>query len=202
MADIKEVFSQKRVIWTCIFAGLMVGPLEGFADVWGAVFLKQVYGFEGTFAASLASMMFVGMCFGAPLLSWIADKVGSYLGTIIGAGAVMAACFAALLMWQWPAWILSFSFIAIGIACAYQILAIYKASTYVRIEVAGLTTAVANMIIMTFGYAFHTAIGGIVNALGGPGSTAALVYGTAVIPAALTVGVGGFVWLWHRERVA
>lgn len=200
VSDIKEVLKNPRVIWSCLFAGLMVGPLEGFADVWGTAFLKQVYGFDGTLAASMPSMIFIGMCFGAPVLSMIADKVGSYAATIIGAGIGMSLCFALLLMWHLPSGVLTLNFILIGVCCAYQILAIYKASTYVREQVAGLTTAVANMIIMIFGYAFHTAIGGIVNAFGGPNSTTALVYGTAIIPITLLIGSAGFtlILIWDK----
>ena len=76
LSDIKEVLSNGRVIWSCIFAGLMVGPLEGFADVWGTASLKQVYGLDGTLAASLPSLIFIGMCFGAPILSLICRKNG------------------------------------------------------------------------------------------------------------------------------
>jgi predicted MFS family arabinose efflux permease len=199
-SDIKAVLSNKRVIWSCIFAGLMVGPLEGFADVWSTVFLKQVYGFDGTLAASLPSMIFIGMCFGGPVLSLIADKMGSYLATIIGAGIVMAAGFFALLIWPLTSGVLSISFVLIGVCCAYQILAIYKASTYVPEHIAGLTTAVANMIIMTFGYAFHTVIGGIINAVGGPNNSQALVYGITVIPIALCLGIAGFTGLFVQER--
>ena len=202
ISDIKEVLSNGRVVWSCIFAGLMVGPLEGFADVWGTVFLKQVYGFEGTLAASMPSMMFVGMCFGAPVLSLIADKVKSYLATIIAAGTTMAACFAFLLIWQLPSGFLSFNFIVVGVCCAYQILAIYKASTYVREQVVGLTTAIANMIIMIFGYGFHSVIGWIVNTMGGPSTSEALIYGTIVIPITLALGTGGFILLFIQEKVA
>ena len=201
MADIKEVFYNKRVIWSCISAGLMVGPLEGFADVWGSAFLKQVYGFQGTVAASLPSMIFIGMCFGAPVLSLIAEKVGSYVATIIGAGILMLACFTLLLVWPLSVGVISVSFVLVGVCCAYQILAIYKASTYVREEVAGLTTAVANMIIMIFGYAFHTIIGLVVNAMGGPNVSEALVYGIAVIPVALFLGTSGFVALFTKEPI-
>ncbi len=201
ISDIREVLTNSRVVWSCIFAGLMVGPLEGFADVWGTVFLKQVYGFEGTLAASMPSMIFVGMCFGAPVLSLIAEKAGSYLAIIIAAGVTMAACFALLLIWQLPTGILTFNFTVVGVCCAYQILAIYKASTYVREEVVGLTTAVANMIIMIFGYVFHSVIGGVINAMGGPSTSQALIYGTAVIPITLSLGTGGFVLLFIRERI-
>ncbi len=200
MSDIKEVMGNGRVVWSCIFAGMMVGPLEGFADVWGTVFLKQVYGFEGTLAASLPSMIFIGMCFGAPLLSLIAKKVDSYLATIIGAGITMTACFVCFIKLPLASSAISLSFTLIGICCAYQILAIYKASTYAREQVAGLTTAVANMIIMVFGYAFHTTIGGVVSALGGPTSPQALVSGLAVIPIALCIGTGGFILLLLKEK--
>lgn len=200
VSDIKEVLGNKRVILSCVFAGMMVGPLEGFADVWGTVFLKQVYGFDGSVAASMPSMIFIGMCFGAPLLSWISDRVGSYLATIIGAGVAMAISFSLILILPLTSGILTLSFILIGVGCAYQILAIYKVSTYVREQVAGLTTAVANMIIMIFGYAFHSIIGGIINIMGGANISHALVYGVAVIPLALCLGTGGYVLLFMREK--
>ena len=200
-SDIKEVLTNHRVVWTCLFAGLMVGPLEGFADVWGRAFLKQVYGLDGTLAASLPSMIFIGMCFGAPLLSLIAEKIGSYLATIIGAGIAMVLSFFLLLTWHLTSGLLTMSFVLVGICCAYQILAIYKASTYVREQVAGLTTAVANMIIMIFGYAFHATIGGIINVMGGQHSSDALIYGVAVIPIALSIGTLGFILLFRSEKV-
>ncbi len=200
ISDIKAVLSNRRVIWTCLFAGLMVGPMEGFADVWSTAFLKNGYGFDGALSASLPSMIYIGMCFGGPILSLIADKMGSYLATIIGAGIVMAAGFIALLVWHLTPGALSVNFVAVGVCCAYQILAIYKASTYVPEHIAGLTTAVANMIIMTFGYAFHTVMGGIINATGGPSTAQAMVYGVAVIPIALCLGIAGFVFLFIQEK--
>jgi predicted MFS family arabinose efflux permease len=199
-SDIKEVLSNKKVIWSCVFAGLMVGPLEGFADVWGTVFFKKVYGLEGSIAASLPSMIFIGMCFGAPLLSLIADKVGNPLITIIGAGSLMSVCFSLLVFWHMNSIILSISFLLVGICCGYQILAIYKSSTYVREQVVGLTTAVANMIIMIFGYVFHAIMGSVINALGGPSIVAALEYGVLVIPIGLSLGTMGFFFLLSDEK--
>lgn len=198
--DIAEVFKNRKVLWTCLSAGLMIGPLEGFADVWGSSFLHDVYGLTGSSAASLPSMIFIGMCFGSPLLNWVAEKSKNYLLTIIGSGMVMMAGFLALLTYELPVSVLTASFILIGICSAYQILAIYKASTYVRAQVAGLTTAAANMIIMTFGYAFHTAMGTVIDIMGGPTSSRALFYGVAIIPICLFVGVIGFGVLVFKEK--
>lgn len=199
ISNIKEVLSNSRVMWACIFAGLMVGPLEGFADVWCRAFLSQVYGFNDSLATSLPSMIFIGLCFG-PLLSIIAEKTGNYLATIIGAGMVMAVIFFSFLVWRVTPEIFGFGFVVVGICCSYQILAIYKASTYVREELVGLTTAVANMIIMIFGYAFHTIIGAMINAMGGPNTSSALISGVVVVPVALCLGSLGFILLFVKER--
>ena len=200
ISDITRVLKNYRVILTCIFAGLMVGPLEGFADVWGTAFLKQVYGFDNTLAASLPSMIFVGMCFGAPILSLIAEKVGSYLGTVIAAGIGMTASFFLLILGQLTSTEISFTFILVGICSAYQILAIYKASTYVSEDIAGLTTAMANMIIMIFGYAFHSTIASVIESFGGPNTKEALTYGVSVIPITLLIGSLGFLFLLIMDR--
>lgn len=200
ISDLKEVFTNGKVIALCLFAGMMVGPLEGFADVWGSEFLKQVYGYDASMASYIPSMIFIGMCFGAPVLSLIAEKTGNYLGSIIGAGVIMAMSFLALILGYFTVNSMIVSFLIVGICCAYQILAIYKASTYVPEHVSGLTTAAANMIIMSFGYGFHTVIGVVVNAYGGPNVAQAFVYGIGVIPITLALGVMGFCALLYQAQ--
>ncbi len=199
-ADIKEVFTNKKVVLSCVSAGLMVGPLEGFADVWGAAFLKQVYGIDNILASSLPSMIFMGMCFGAPVLSFVAERLNSYIGTIITAGLLMILCFIALITKLLNSSTIFISFIIIGVCCAYQILTIYKASTYVKEHIAGLTTAVANMIIMCFGYFFHTIIGFVVDINGGAYSSKALIYGVVTIPVSLMIGAFGFMKLAKLDK--
>lgn len=194
-SNIKEVLCNYRVLSSCFFAGLMVGPLEGFADVWGTSFLKHVYGLDSTLAASLPSLIFIGMCFGAPILSFIAEKFDNYLATIVGAGVVMLVCFFCILSWHLSPTSLSVCFILIGICCAYQILAIYITSRYVSEKVASLTTALANMMIMIFGYVFHTTISTIIDRVGGPNSSQALEYGLMIIPLGLLFGTIGFIYL-------
>lgn len=200
MAEIKEVFGNGKVVACCIFAGLMLGPLEGFADVWGSTFLKHVFEYDAVVAASLPSMIFIGMCFGSPLLNFVAEKIGNYLAAIIGAGIVMTIIFTSLLIWQPTPQVTSFIFILAGICSAYQILAIYKVSTYVPENMAGLATAVANMIIMIFGYFFHTVMGGTINMMGGPTNVEALSLGVMVIPIALLIGTVGFIGLSLKEK--
>ncbi len=194
LSSLKIVFTNGKVIMLCCFAGLMVGPLEGFADIWGAQFLKQTYGFDTATSSYLPSMIFIGMCFGAPVLGLIAEKTGSYIGSIIGAGIIMLGIFVALVAGILSVNSITLGFILVGVCSAYQIVAIYKVSTYVPDSVTGLTNAVANMIIMSFGYGFHSAIGFIINKFG------SYNYGISVIPATLAIGIIGFISFAFYEK--
>lgn len=200
LRPLKDVAINKKVIAICILAGLMVGPLEGFADVWGAEFFKKVYGFDKSLAGYLVSTIFIGMCFGSPILSFIAEKTNSYFGAIIGSGIIMSFVFLCLIFFPMEPFVITCAFTAVGVCCAYQIIAIYKASTYVKESAAGLTTALANMIIMFFGYVFHSSIGLIINATGGIESPKAFKYGVGLIPIALTISVLGFSFIVRQER--
>lgn len=197
--DLKIVFTNKKVILLCFFAGLMVGPLEGFADVWGAEFLKKVYNYDLTKASYLTSLIFVGMCFGAPVLSFIAEKTNAYLGAITGAAIMMCMIYVALLMEMFDMSGISIGFTIVGVCCAYQILAIYKASTYVPEHASTLTTAVANMIIMIFGYGFHSTIGLVVDYYSNLGNIS-YIYGISVIPICLSLGALGCTLISLHDR--
>lgn len=191
--EVKQLFTNSKVMLICVFAGMLVGPLEGFADVWGPAFLKKVYNLDNVLAAGMSSIIYVGMCFGAPLLSLIAEKTQNYMGTIIASGVTMAVIFVALLTGKVSLDIMSIMFAIVGVCSAYQIIAIYQASTYVAENMVGITTALANMIIMIFGYGFHSIIGAVMEHMGGPNTEEAFLYAIAVIPVALITGTLGLI---------
>lgn len=201
LKDIKKVFGNINIIIVCICAGLMVGPLEGFADVWGAGFLQTVYNIEKANAAGLTSLIFLGMCLGAPGLSYIADKLRKHTIVIIFSGFLMCILFLLMILNLVSKELLSTLCFAIGIFSAYQIIAIYIACTFVKEELVGITTAVTNMIIMTFGYFFHTVIG---IAIGNPEhnnsfSPEQYAKGLYVIPICLMIACIGFIFINSKK---
>ncbi|MBN9564627.1 MAG: MFS transporter [Alphaproteobacteria bacterium] len=207
-ADVKNLLKTPNVLMICLLSGLMVGPLDGFADVWGASYLMVSYGFEKSMAASLPSLIFFGMGIGSPLLAVIAEKTGRYYEVIIACAAMMALTFVMLLFGKIQSFTMGTLFFLTGIACAYQILAIYKASTCVSESLVGLTTATVNMVIMAFGYMFHSSIGKVMEAawdgtiIDGIHVYSAKAYtlGLAIIPIALIIGGVGFALIRIRSR--
>lgn len=206
--DVWSVLSNPMVLAICLLGGLMVGPLEGFADVWGTEYLKTVYHYSDDWGSTLPSFIFFGMCFGASALTYLADKTRSYYGMTILSAVGMALGFVLLLMGALDKTTMMIVFTLVGIFSAYQILVIYLASTYVKEKVVGLTTACANMIIMIFGYLFHSSIGGIMTSLwDGTTRDGVPFYGSyaytmalSIIPIGLIIGAVGFTILSLREK--
>ena len=200
LTDIKSVICNYKLLFASIFAGLMVGPLEGFADAWGSAFMVKVYGVEKIAADSLILSILFGMFGGCIILPYIADKTRLYLGVTIASGVGMIICFMYMLSESATEKSLYYTCLIIGIFCAYQVVMISKIATYVSEERSGIADAVANMIIMTFGWVFHNAIGmsldkswdGIfVDGLKSY-SSEAFVTSISIIPMAIALAIVGF----------
>lgn len=206
--DVKQIFTHPMYLSVCLLGGLMVGPLEGFADAWGTEFLKSVHGYTTDVASTLPSLVFFGMMFGSPVLSYLTARLNSYFETIILSAFTMAGAFFYLMYSSGNVSIFSAVLFVVGIFCSYQILVIYKASFYLPERLLGLTTACANMIIMAFGSFFHPTIGKIIQ-LSWDGQVKAgipfynaevFVKGVMVIPICLIIAGVGFLILRLRSE--
>lgn len=163
VAHLSVLFTSK-ILWTLALANLlMVGALEGFADVWGVPYLTTAYGFAKADAALLVSFVFVGMLFGGPVLALLSKKLGNY--PVIGmCGIGLSLAFLALLsgtISNW--WLLSGLFFTIGLMCCYQVIVFAAGATLVASSHLGITIAFLNCINMFGGSFFHTLIGKIMD---------------------------------------
>ncbi|MGD0465103.1 MAG: MFS transporter [Gammaproteobacteria bacterium] len=151
-------------IWILAFSNLlMVGFLEGFADVWGVQYLTTAYNLSKSDAAGLISFIFFGMLFGGPLLAFFSKKFGNY-SIITACGLGMTLAFVMLLFnntYNW--WLLSCLFFCVGIMCCYQVIVFAAGADLVMPQYLGVTVAFLNSINMFGGSFFHTIIGKIMD---------------------------------------
>lgn len=147
-------------IWLLAIANfLMVGSLEGFADVWGVPYLMTAFNLAKGDAAQLVSFIFIGMLFGGPMLAFFSKRFGNYK-VIIAAGLLMAFAFALILSatsynWYWFAGL----FFLIGMMCCYQVIVFAAGADLVSPQLLGVTVAFLNCVNMLGGSFFHTLIG-------------------------------------------
>lgn len=162
-AALKTIFKNGKIIWLSIAGGLMVGPLESFADVFGEPYLVTVYNFTPSDAGYLtASAIYLGFCVGAPMLATIADKFKCHYIINITCGIIMTLAFHMLLENLVKGY--SFTFIwavVIGLASSYQVILLSTVADLVPANLSSTAIAVVNMFNMSAGMAFNAAIGGL-----------------------------------------
>ena len=210
LSNILQVFKTKKVIYIAICAGLMVGPIEGFPDAWGSRFLKAAYqNFNLQQITLLPSFIFIGMCLGSSFISYLADKTRLYYELIILSAFGMAIIFIYILFNKTNFDSMKILLFIVGVLCSYQILAIYKATTYVKENLVGLTTSILNMVIMSFGHPLHILIGKVVEynwdgkIIDGTNiySVKAYTYGISIIPICLIIGGIGFCIIHINSKI-
>lgn len=158
-ANFKKLLSSP-IIWLIAFANfLMVGSLEGFADVWGVSYLITSYGLEKSNAAELVSFIFVGMLFGGPLLALLSKKLGNYKVILLCGFGMGALFFFMLFFAEYNYYLFSIIFFLVGIMCCYQVIVFAAGADLVNSQLLGVTVAFLNCINMLGGSFFHTAIG-------------------------------------------
>lgn len=187
---------------------LMVGSLEGFADVWGVNYLMTAYGFPQSEAAALVSFIFVGMLVGGPLLAFFSQKVG--LSPVISlCGVGMAGAFVLLLGGGIPFTSSSLRglFFGVGLLCCYQVLVFDLGRHMVKPSLLGMTVGFLNCINMLGGSFFHTMIGSTMDYFWEGAQKEGIrqygldsyLYGLGIIPlcalvgALLVIGVGRYI---------
>jgi len=199
-SEIKEIFTNKRLMILSIISGFLVGPTECFSYIWGQEFLQNVYGFNIASSNVTMSLVFVGCCIGSIILPIIADKNDRYIETLIVLALVMMALFIMIISFRINGIYLMVTIFTIGIGSAYEVLSLYKVTNYVHKNSASLATATCNMLIMLFGYGFHFVTGLVVNIYMPDGAAVAYSYGIMIIPITLGIGLAGLIYLWSERH--
>ena len=211
ISQIFKLLFNPRILLIGISGGLMVGALEGFADVWAMPFFNQIYRMDIINSSLVTSFVYIGMCFGGPILALAAEWLRSSNLIIITTGLLTATIFGILL--YFPALNFFYSSLLmflLGIFCCYQVLIFTIVSNLVDNVYAGLAIAIVNCINMSLGHFFHKFISilitsnwdGGINEFGVPiYSRYDFTIALSLIPICCLIGAGGFVWLSRKARL-
>ncbi len=158
---LKIVCTDYRIIIIALANLLLVGPLEGFADVWGVSYLMKAYEISRQDAASLTSFIFIGMIFGGPILTFIAQKYNAYYSIAFLCGLLMSICFVLVIFYKqyFGFYTIMITMFIVGICCCYQVLVFTIGALIMPVSLTGVTIAFLNCINMLGGSFFHTVIG-------------------------------------------
>lgn len=142
---------------------LMVGSLEGFADVWGVPYLMEAYHLSKDSAAGVMSLIFFGMLFGGPILAFCSRKFSEYSVILLCALGMTAIFFVLLVSHMLSIGWLSVLLFIVGLLCCYQVIIFAAGAKLVSLQELSVTVAFLNCVNMLGGSFFHTVIGKVMD---------------------------------------
>jgi MFS family permease len=74
--DVMQVLKSKQNWLLTLYGGLAFSPIAVFGGLWGNPFIQQAYHIDKTQAASLVSLVFIGLGIGSPILGMLSDRLG------------------------------------------------------------------------------------------------------------------------------
>lgn len=209
--SLKNVITKKSLVILGVANFLMVGSLEGFADVWGVPYLMVARDLSKADAASITSFIFVGMLFGGPILAFFAEKFKAHYTVTIACGLSMAGLFASFLFFNQALSesLLILIMFMIGLMCCYQVIIFAIGAELAPAYLTSITIAFLNCVNMLGGSFFHSSIGTLMDYFE-PGkvtngvkfySLDTFTYTLMIIPIASLIGSFLLYWSKRQENV-
>ncbi|MBS0290653.1 MAG: MFS transporter [Proteobacteria bacterium] len=206
VADLKKLITHPSLLILAFANFLMVGALEGFADVWGVPYLMASRHLTKVEAASITSFIFMGMLFGGPILAYFSEKFKAHFQVTSLCGLLMAGLMIVILIFnlQLSQSVLMMLMFTIGILCCYQVIVFAIGAELVPHHLLSVTVAFLNCINMLGGSFFHSVIGRLMDFFE-PGmvegiktySVEAYTYTLLIIPIASLIGA---FLVWYSRR--
>ncbi len=126
LRGVPGVIANRRTWPPILAAGGVYTTLITFLGLWGIPYLTQVYGLQRVNAATVVSMLAVGMGVGAPLVGWLSDRwLGLRRLPMVAFSAIYAVCWVPLALGgdlKLPAAALAPFFLLMGLASSGLIL--------------------------------------------------------------------------------
>lgn len=104
LKDVLKVLKNKKNWMLSLYSGFSFAPVSVFGGLWGNPFLQEAYQLSKTQAATLVSLVFVGMSIGGPILGCLADRLKKripimILGTILSLVALLLVIYGSYSYW-------------------------------------------------------------------------------------------------------
>ena len=162
--QLKSILTHKQIILCSLYGFFLFALVNAFTSLWGVSFITNVYHFSHELAASMVSIVFIGIMVGGPL-NGLLSKTRFKRPQIMQYGAVgLALCMGAVIFApHLNAFMLFVLLFLAGFFCAMYIHAFSLIKDTVPLAAQATALAAANMIIMTAAPLLQILIGSLLN---------------------------------------
>lgn len=164
--SLKQLVVNKSFWIVSLVGGLIIWGTEGFADGWSAPLLTSLFKWDLEKAVYVTSIIPVGFAVGSIVLPFLAKRFDNSKQLFGLAGLASALSLLGLFIPEIPTWFVLTLYSVMGCFAAYQVLCVDWGGKVVVPELSTLASAATNMLIMSFGYLFHTLAAVLMNGKG------------------------------------
>jgi len=164
MSGFVQVTKNGQIWLVGVIGGLLYFSLSVFAELWGITFLRHVYGFTSTQAATGTSFVFMGWLIGAPFIGWLSDKIHSrriplMVGSLVGGALVSVILFGRNFSVTQVEFLLFF----FGLFSSVQIVCFAVGRENSKQQSVGAAIAFVNTLVMLGGLIFQPLVGALLD---------------------------------------
>lgn len=159
MDEVVAVIKNKYILITGLAGFLAAGSYTAFADVWGVAFFNNILNLNKESASFVVSNIYLGMCLGGLILSFLGEKYDKYLLASFASFTIGFLMLFVIFRFTNNEIILSILMLIVGVMSSYQILLFIIIIDLVPKHLYAVATSVTNTMIMASGSFFHFVIG-------------------------------------------
>lgn len=149
LAGLAEIFRYRNAWLLCLIPGGVVGAVLTFSGLWGVSFLTSHYGLPATQAAAVNTTLLVAWAVGGPIFGALSDRIGRRKPLYVGGCAVMALCWALIILVpHLPVWLLVVLLAVAGFASGCMVVGFAFLRESVPAYLSGTSAGVLNMSVM------------------------------------------------------
>ncbi|WP_367608088.1 MFS transporter [Legionella sp. W05-934-2] len=167
------LFKQWRFLINGFIGAMLFMPVSVIASLWGVDFLAQRYGITNSMAASMTSVIFLGMAISAPFSGWLSNYLGTRKQLLFCSAVVISLLLIIIIYTPWlNVWFVNIALLLLGMAVGPQVLTFAIAKDMSPKGSTGVATASTNFLITLSAAIFQPLIGYMLELVWGGQKTA------------------------------
>ncbi len=154
-----NVSRHSQTWWIALYAFAIWAPIVTFAALWGVPFLMAKYGLSTPVAASMVSLIWIGIGLGSPFTGWASDRIGRRCLPLTLCGLIGAFATVAVIYVHLPVWVILIALFAFGFAASGQTLSFGVVQDTNPPRRVGTAIGLNNMCVVLGGALFQPLVG-------------------------------------------
>lgn len=162
--SLRLVLRNPQIWFIGLYALIIWAPMTAVASLWGVPYLETVYGFDNHVAATLCSLLWLGVGIGSPALGWWSDQLGRRnIPLAVSAAVGLLAIWVVLYLHPQNVYLVAVALFLVGAGSSGQALSFAVVKEQSEPQHVATAAGFTNMAVVCSGAIFQPLLGWLIN---------------------------------------